>query len=79
LTGEVVAVDTTHKMMTVRHNEVQGYMPAMTMEFAVSAGDALAAHAGEKIRAQLVVGKDDALRLTRHDRGRGAGPARGHA
>jgi protein SCO1/2 len=63
LTGEVVAVDTTHKMMTVRHNEVQGYMPAMTMEFAVSAGDALAAHAGEKIRAQLVVGKDDALRL----------------
>ena len=46
LTGEVISVDAGEKVLVVRHNEVVGYMPAMTMEFPVSAGDAAAAQAG---------------------------------
>ena len=63
LTGVVVSVDGARKVLVVRHHEVAGYMPAMTMEFAVSAGDAAAAKAGGRIRAELVVGPGDALRL----------------
>jgi protein SCO1/2 len=47
----------------VRHNEVAGYMPAMTMEFPVAAGDAATASPGERIRATLIVGKAGDLRL----------------
>ena len=63
LTGVVVSSDPARKVLVVRHDEVAGYMPAMTMEFAVSAGDAAAAKAGGRIRAELVVGPGDALRL----------------
>jgi protein SCO1/2 len=54
LTGEVVSVDASRGMLTVSHDAVPGLMPAMTMEFAVSAGDAASVHPGERIRAQLV-------------------------
>jgi protein SCO1/2 len=63
LTGEVLSVDKGKKVLTVRHNEVAGYMPAMTMEFAVSAGAAASASPGERIRADLVVGKTGDVRL----------------
>jgi protein SCO1/2 len=63
LTGEVLSVDRARKVLTVRHNDVAGYMPAMTMEFPVSAGDAASAAAGEKIRAELVVARDGGVRL----------------
>ena len=55
LTGEVLAVDLARKVLTVRHNAVEGVMPAMAMEFSVSGGDAAAAKAGEHIRAQMVL------------------------
>lgn len=54
LKGEVVAVDAAHHRVTVAHDAVAGLMPAMTMEFAVSAGDAATVRAGERIRAELV-------------------------
>src|SRR5271157_3805877 len=63
LAGEVLSADAKRKVLVVRHNEVAGYMPAMTMEFAVSAGDAAAARPGERIRAELVVGRDGAMSL----------------
>ncbi len=63
LTGVVVSVDAAKKVLVVRHDEVKGYMPAMTMEFAVSAGDAATAKPGESIRADFVVGPGDDLRL----------------
>jgi protein SCO1/2 len=65
LTGEVLSADLKRKVLVVRHNEVVGYMPAMTMEFPVSAGDAAAARPGERIRADLVVGKAGTVRLER--------------
>lgn len=63
LNGEVVSVDVARKVMVVQHEEVKGYMPAMTMEFSVSAADAAAAKPGERIRADLVPVKDGNPRL----------------
>ncbi len=63
LSGEVVSADPARRILVVRHDEVAGYMPAMTMEFAVSAGDAAAARPGERIRAELVVGRGGGARL----------------
>jgi protein SCO1/2 len=63
LTGEVLSADSARKVLVVRHDEVVGYMPAMTMEFDVSAGDAAAATPGERIRAELVVGQGGGVRL----------------
>jgi protein SCO1/2 len=55
LTGEVLAVDAVWKRVTVQHDPVAGLMPGMTMAFPVSAGDAALVHAGERIRADLVM------------------------
>lgn len=55
LTGEVLAVDLSRHVLTVRHNAVEGLMPAMTMEFAATAGDAGLVRPGERIRAELVM------------------------
>jgi protein SCO1/2 len=63
LTGEVLSVDPARKILVVRHNDVAGYMPAMTMEFPVSAGDAHSAKPGERIRAELVVERKGTVRL----------------
>lgn len=54
LTGEVLAVDNTAKTLRVRHDEIKGLMPAMTMDFDVSAGDLANARPGRRIRAELV-------------------------
>ena len=59
LRGRVIAVDRTKKTATVSHGDVEGYMPAMTMEFPVRADwvwDDLTKDAD--IRADLVI--DDA-------------------
>jgi protein SCO1/2 len=64
LTGEVVRVDTARKVLVVQHDEIKDFMPAMTMEFSVSAGDAAAARPGQRIRAELIPGeKGGAWRL----------------
>jgi protein SCO1/2 len=63
LTGEVLSADPAKRILVVRHNAVAGYMPAMTMEFAVSRGDAAVAHPGERIRADLIVDKAGNVRL----------------
>lgn len=58
LTGQVLRVEADRKVLVVRHDEIKGYMPAMTMEFAVSAGDLAVAKPGQRIRAELVPAKD---------------------
>jgi protein SCO1/2 len=63
LTGEVLAVDVAHSQLTVQHDAVAGLMPAMVMEFPVSAGDAAAAKPHERIRAELVLDAAGAARL----------------
>jgi len=55
LTGEIVRVEAERKVLIVQHDEIKGYMPAMTMEFLAAAGDLAAARPGQKIRAEMVV------------------------
>lgn len=54
LTGEILAIDTQQNVLTVKHDEIKGYMPAMTMEFPVTAGDAAILKVAQRIRAELV-------------------------
>lgn len=63
LTGEVIAVETERKVLVVKHNDIPGYMPAMTMEFAVSSADLAAAKPGQRIRAEMIPSKDGDFRL----------------
>src|SRR5688572_28877610 len=58
LTGQVLRIEADRKILVVRHDEIKGYMPAMTMEFVVSAGDLSVAKPGQRIRAELVPAKD---------------------
>jgi protein SCO1 len=63
LRGEVIRVEPDRKILVVRHEEIKGYMPAMTMEFIVSAGDLAVAKPGQRIRAEMVPSKDGDYRL----------------
>jgi len=61
--GEIIAVDSEKNVLVVDHEEIPGYMPAMVMEFVVSAGDAANAQEGQRIRADMVPTKDGLYRL----------------
>ena len=65
LTGEILRVETERKVLIVRHDEIKGYMPAMTMEFLVSDGDFALARPGQRIRADMIPSKDGDFRLER--------------
>lgn len=79
LTGEVLSADVERNVLIVTHDEIPGYMPAMTMEFLVNRGDAANAKPGQRIRAELVERKgeyylekiwpDDSLTLRALDAG----------
>ena len=56
LHGQILAVDATRQEITVRHGDVKGFMPGMTMPFSVSDSRTLAERKpGELIKATLVV------------------------
>lgn len=63
LTGEILSVDAEKNVLRVKHEKIEGYMPAMTMEFIVSLGDAKLAKAGQRIRAELIEQADGEFRL----------------
>ncbi len=63
LTGEIIRVESDRKILVVKHDEIKGFMPAMTMEFAVAAADLAAAKPGQRIRAEMVSVKDGDFRL----------------
>lgn len=54
LTGEIVRADAERGVLLITHDAISGYMPAMTMEFTVSAADLAAARPGQRIRAEMV-------------------------
>jgi protein SCO1/2 len=54
LRGEVLTVDAAHKVLRVQHDEIEGLMPAMVMDFSVSAADAAAVKEGQRIRGELI-------------------------
>ncbi len=60
LKGEIIAIDRTTRQAIVRHEEIPGYMKAMTMPYQVkdaAAFDRL--QIGQKIKAVLIVTKTD--------------------
>lgn len=63
ITGTVVSVLRERGTLLLDHEEIPGYMPRMTMEFSVSAGDLALAKDGAALRATLVEGKPGEFRL----------------
>ncbi|MEO7412258.1 MAG: SCO family protein [Opitutaceae bacterium] len=63
LTGEILSVDAPRKVLIVKHEDIPGYMPAMTMEFVVSDADLAAAKPGQRIRAEMTPAPDSVFRL----------------
>ena len=60
LRGQVVAVDSARQELTVKHEDIRGFMPGMTMPFKVRDRTLLADRTpGELIRATLVVGTNE--------------------
>lgn len=57
--AEVISVDVPKKMLTVKHDEIPGLMPAMTMNYLVADEKQIAPlKPGDKISADLVVGEN---------------------
>jgi protein SCO1/2 len=57
LKGQVLAVDRDRQELTIRHDDIDGFMPAMTMAFKVGDASLLEGRSpGELITATLVVG-----------------------
>lgn len=63
LRGQIVKVDPDRRSLLVDHDPIPGYMPAMVMEFSVSAGDVAVLREGQRIRAELVQETDGVFRL----------------
>lgn len=64
LTGQVMAVDTTTRQLTVKHDDIAGLMPSMTMTFRVADPAALEGRApGDLISATLEVTSTDSQLL----------------
>lgn len=59
LRGQIVAVNKDRGTLTVHHEEIPNFMPAMIMEFKVSPGDLATAKPGSHIRAWLYRAGDD--------------------
>jgi protein SCO1/2 len=56
LQGEVISVNMPRKIIIVKHGEIPGLMPAMTMSYAVAREKEIATlQPGDKITADLVV------------------------
>lgn len=54
--AEVIAVDLSQKLLLVKHGDIPGFMPAMTMSYAIAVPKEAASLApGDKITADLVV------------------------
>ncbi|MBP6507882.1 MAG: SCO family protein [Opitutaceae bacterium] len=63
LYGEIIAVEAARNVLIVKHEAVEDYMPAMTMEFLVSAGDMANAKPGQRIRAAMIPSAKGDFRL----------------
>src|ERR1051326_7639952 len=78
VTGRVRSLETGGKTVRIEHEEIPGYMPAMTMPFAVrDAGALKGLAAGDAVKFQLVVSDHDSWisRIEKVSRGMRAQPA----
>jgi protein SCO1/2 len=61
LNGQVLSIQAAQKQLTIRHDEIKGLMPAMTMPYSVHDETLLAAVApGDLVNATLVIVSNDA-------------------
>ena len=59
LRGEIVRLDADHKIATIKHEKIEGWMEAMTMEFPVKdAGEFAKLKPGQKMTAKVYVKPD---------------------
>jgi Cu/Ag efflux protein CusF len=59
ITGEIISIDAPHKILMVKHGEIPGLMPAMTMGYQVGEPNQLEGlHPGDTITADLVVSEN---------------------
>ncbi len=65
LLGVVLRADEASGTLTVEHEDIPGFMPAMTMDFRVRPGDAKMAQPGMRIRARMTRDEDGGFRLER--------------
>ena len=63
LTGEVIALAPERSALLVRHEEIPGYMPAMTMEFIVTPADLIRLKEGQRLRARMLYDEKNELHL----------------
>jgi len=57
LTGKIISIESESKVVTVEHDDIKGYMEAMTMNFPLKDEKVLARlKKGDKIQATLIVG-----------------------
>jgi len=57
--GEVISTDAANKLLTVKHGDIPGLMPAMTMTYQVAEPKQMEAlQPGDKISADLVVSEN---------------------
>ncbi len=67
LTGQILAVHPEKQSLTIKHQDIPGYMPGMTMTFVASDASMVAGRQpGEMVRATLEVGETSS-RLTKVD------------
>jgi protein SCO1 len=65
LQGQVIAIDIPHKTATIKHEEIKGFMPAMTMPYEVKDARLLDGIApGDLVTAQLTVEPNTAYLAT---------------
>ncbi len=51
--GEIVGLDLPRKVLLIHHEEIPGYMPAMTMEFSVAGLDLATVREGQRLTATM--------------------------
>jgi protein SCO1/2 len=62
--GEIVGLDLTRGILLIHHEEIPGYMPAMTMEFNVPGADLTRLREGQRISARMGAPVDGVFPLT---------------
>ncbi len=62
--GEIVGFDRPRNLLLIHHEEIPGYMPAMTMEFTVAGLDLTTLREGQRITARMGLPIDGVFPLT---------------
>ena len=63
--GEIVGLDRPRHVVLIHHEEIPGYMPAMTMEFSIAGIDFAVLREGQRISALMGEAVDGVFPLTR--------------